>query len=66
MSSELIFGLYVFALSTFVGYQVISRVPALLHTPLALEILAEEGAEDEESQVETAEPVDEDPAPGAV
>jgi NAD(P) transhydrogenase subunit alpha len=34
MSSELIFGLYVFALSTFVGYQVISRVPALLHTPL--------------------------------
>jgi NAD(P) transhydrogenase subunit alpha len=34
MSTELIFGLYVFALATFVGYQVISRVPALLHTPL--------------------------------
>jgi NAD(P) transhydrogenase subunit alpha len=26
--------LYVFALAAFVGYQVISRVPALLHTPL--------------------------------
>ena len=34
MSDDLIFGLYVFALATFVGYQVISRVPALLHTPL--------------------------------
>ena len=34
MTSELIFGLYVFALATFVGYQVISRVPPLLHTPL--------------------------------
>ena len=34
MSTELIFGLYIFALATFVGYQVISRVPALLHTPL--------------------------------
>lgn len=34
MSEELIFGLYVFALATFVGYQVISRVPPLLHTPL--------------------------------
>ena len=34
MSSEIIFGLYIFALATFVGYQVISRVPALLHTPL--------------------------------
>lgn len=29
-----VFGLYVFVLATFVGYQVISRVPALLHTPL--------------------------------
>src|SRR5580692_1399520 len=34
MTSDLIFGLYIFALATFVGYQVISRVPALLHTPL--------------------------------
>src|SRR5882762_8468065 len=34
MSSELIFGLYIFVLATFVGYQVISRVPPLLHTPL--------------------------------
>jgi len=34
MSTELIFGLYIFSLATFVGYQVISRVPALLHTPL--------------------------------
>lgn len=31
---ELVFDLYVFALAAFVGYQVISRVPALLHTPL--------------------------------
>jgi H+-translocating NAD(P) transhydrogenase subunit alpha len=29
-----IFGLYIFVLATFVGYQVISRVPPLLHTPL--------------------------------
>ncbi len=34
MNDDLIFGLYIFALATFVGYQVISRVPALLHTPL--------------------------------
>jgi NAD(P) transhydrogenase subunit alpha len=34
MSSDLVFGLYIFALASFVGYQVISRVPALLHTPL--------------------------------
>lgn len=34
MSEDLIFGLYIFALATFVGYQVISRVPPLLHTPL--------------------------------
>ncbi len=35
MSTEqLIVGLYVFMLATFVGYQVISRVPPLLHTPL--------------------------------
>ena len=34
MNENLIFGLYIFALATFVGYQVISRVPPLLHTPL--------------------------------
>ena len=34
MSEDLIFSLYVFALASFVGYQVISRVPPLLHTPL--------------------------------
>jgi len=35
VSSEAFIGaLYVFALSAFLGYQVISRVPPLLHTPL--------------------------------
>src|SRR6516225_8787513 len=34
MTPEWIFNLYVFVLATFVGYQVISRVPPLLHTPL--------------------------------
>ncbi len=34
MTHDLVFGLYVFSLATFVGYQVISRVPPLLHTPL--------------------------------
>ncbi len=34
MSESLLFGLYVFALAVFVGYQVISKVPHLLHTPL--------------------------------
>jgi NAD(P) transhydrogenase subunit alpha len=34
MSGEWIFNLYIFVLATFVGYQVISRVPPLLHTPL--------------------------------
>jgi NAD(P) transhydrogenase subunit alpha len=29
-----IFGLYIFVLATFVGYQLITRVPHLLHTPL--------------------------------
>ena len=33
-SQTLIAGLYVFALAAFLGYQVISRVPPLLHTPL--------------------------------
>jgi NAD(P) transhydrogenase subunit alpha len=31
---NLISALYIFALAAFVGYQVISRVPPLLHTPL--------------------------------
>ncbi|HXG93680.1 MAG TPA: NAD(P) transhydrogenase subunit alpha [Blastocatellia bacterium] len=35
LSPEVIIGgLYVFALAAFLGYQVISRVPPLLHTPL--------------------------------
>lgn len=34
MSGDWVFNLYIFALASFVGYQVISRVPALLHTPL--------------------------------
>ena len=34
MPQELLFGLYVFVLAAFVGYQVISQVPPLLHTPL--------------------------------
>ena len=34
MSAEGVFNLYVFVLASFVGYQVISRVPPLLHTPL--------------------------------
>jgi NAD(P) transhydrogenase subunit alpha len=34
MDQKLIFGLYVFTLAAFLGYQVISKVPQLLHTPL--------------------------------
>jgi NAD(P) transhydrogenase subunit alpha len=34
MTEHLFLMLYVFVLATFVGYQVISRVPPLLHTPL--------------------------------
>jgi NAD(P) transhydrogenase subunit alpha len=30
----LIFGLYIFSLAAYVGYQLISNVPNLLHTPL--------------------------------
>src|SRR5438132_7614315 len=33
-STNIITDLYVFALAAFLGYQVISRVPPLLHTPL--------------------------------
>ncbi len=32
--ATMIVALYIFALAAFVGYQVISRVPPLLHTPL--------------------------------
>lgn len=34
MSTDLELGLYVFVLSTFLGFQVIRRVSPLLHTPL--------------------------------
>ena len=33
-TSTLIIGLYIFMLAAFLGYQLISKVPALLHTPL--------------------------------
>ncbi len=33
-ATTLIASLYIFALAAFLGYQVISRVPPLLHTPL--------------------------------
>ena len=35
MSNEWVFNLYIVVLATFVGYQLISRVPPLLHTPPA-------------------------------
>ena len=34
MSATSVIELYVFLLAAFVGYQIISRVPPLLHTPL--------------------------------
>src|SRR5215210_817275 len=34
MSTTFVIQLYVFVLAAFVGYQVITRVPPLLHTPL--------------------------------
>jgi NAD(P) transhydrogenase subunit alpha len=34
MSAELLFAVYVFVLAIFVGFEVISKVPKLLHTPL--------------------------------
>ena len=34
MSGEAIVGLYVFILAIFVGFEVISKVPSTLHTPL--------------------------------
>lgn len=34
MSNEVVLGIYVFILAIFVGLEVISRVPSVLHTPL--------------------------------
>ncbi len=34
MTATIVIELYVFVLAAFVGYQVITRVPPLLHTPL--------------------------------
>lgn len=34
MSSQLLFAFYIFVLAGFLGHHVISKVPALLHTPL--------------------------------
>jgi H+-translocating NAD(P) transhydrogenase subunit alpha len=34
MSIEIILGIYVFILAIFVGFEVIARVPSVLHTPL--------------------------------
>lgn len=34
MSQELLIGVYVFVLAVFVGFEIISKVPPTLHTPL--------------------------------
>ena len=34
MTSEVLLGAYVFLLAIFVGFEVIARVPSILHTPL--------------------------------
>lgn len=34
MTMEVVLGIYVFILAIFVGFEVISRVPSVLHTPL--------------------------------
>ena len=34
MDTRIVFGMYVFMLAAFLGFQVISKVPQLLHTPL--------------------------------
>ncbi len=34
MSASLLFGIYVFVLAMFVGFEVITKVPPTLHTPL--------------------------------
>ena len=34
MNPQMVLGIYVFILAIFVGFEVISRVPSVLHTPL--------------------------------
>ena len=34
MSESIVLGIFILILATFVGYEVISRVPSVLHTPL--------------------------------
>ena len=34
MTADLILGAYIFILAIFVGFEVISKVPTMLHTPL--------------------------------
>ncbi len=34
MTEILVFGIYIFVLAMFVGFEVITKVPPLLHTPL--------------------------------
>jgi proton-translocating NAD(P)+ transhydrogenase subunit alpha len=34
MSGNQVFDIYIFVLAAFIGFQVISRVPSILHTPL--------------------------------
>jgi len=34
MTEELLFGIYVFVLAMFVGFEIITKVPPTLHTPL--------------------------------
>jgi len=34
VSQELVLGIYVFIMAIFVGFEVIARVPSVLHTPL--------------------------------
>jgi NAD(P) transhydrogenase subunit alpha len=34
VSNEVVLGIYVFIMAIFVGFEVISRVPSVLHTPL--------------------------------
>ena len=34
MSQEVVLGIYVFIMAIFVGFEVIARVPSVLHTPL--------------------------------
>lgn len=34
MTETIVLGIYILILATFVGYEVISRVPSVLHTPL--------------------------------